>query len=323
MASNAPRGCIERYVMPRNPALPDVSLREVVYSPPLFRNAKGQVTGDAVPLYRGDAPKVAAMVSPGTLYEFRLGWLYVVQGPNSPAEWMFSAAKEAAMFAAPGVGELAGPFSEIVTEVTRKVIEEIPTNRSEREQSLKGASGDVAAELEKRGAVCAAGVDLVEIAYYVDAPGFLSSKEVHRCVMTYERRDGQRTIYTLAWRGANGQRNVNAIMTDMITARRDGEFDQLVYRVASEYLDVYAIARAKVEEYQTRFGDQAEAHRAELVADLDAAYKAELDRAGYSEQRAAATALERLAPLIPHYEKVPLLNEAVGALRKIAADEPR
>jgi hypothetical protein len=322
MPDTAAWGSVTKYVMPRNPMIPEMSLHEIVSSEPLMRNANGQVVGDPVPVYRGNSPKlsITSMYSPGTMYLFKLGWLYVTQGPSSPSEWMFGAAKEAALMTAPGIGELAGPFSELVTEITRKLMEEVHTSRAEGHKgALKGKTNDVASELQRRGALFLPGVNLVEIEYFLDPPKLFSKKEWHRCVMTYEKRDGKRTSYTVGWRGPIGKLNVGATMNDMMAARRDGEFGQLMTLVVSEHVDLDAIAKSKLEEYRKRFGDALGEHWAEFEADLNATCEAELARVGLTRQRAASIALERLEPLIPSYETVPVLSEAVRELRGLAS----
>ncbi|MEO7039763.1 MAG: hypothetical protein ABI446_09985 [Gemmatimonadaceae bacterium] len=77
--------------------------------------------------------------------------------------------------------------------------------------------------------------------------------------------------------------------------------------------------RAKVEQHTKRYGDELGAHWRELQADPAATYTAELKGKGISEQGDAEIALERLAPLVPAYERIPVMSESLGVLRGVAA----
>lgn len=103
-----------------------------------------------------------------------------------------------------------------------------------------------------------------------------------------------------------------------LAARRDGEFGQLAYLVMAEHVDFKAIFQAKLEEYKLRYGSELGLHWAPLQSDVGTACAAELKRIGFTEQQGAATALERLAPLIRYYEQVPIVKDGVEAWRAMA-----
>ena len=177
----------------------------------------------------------------------------------------------------------------------------------------------MASELERRGALYLPGVDLVELEHHLDPPTLLQRKIRHRWVLTFERRDGTRTSYTLAWRlPKDAKTDVTGMTAGMLAARRDGEFDQLAHLAMAEHVDFKAIFQSKLNEYRQRYGNELGLHWAELQADVGSACASELERIGFTEQKGAAIALERLAPLIPAYEQVPVLPDAVDALRATA-----
>ncbi len=65
-----------------------------------------------------------------------------------------------------------------------------------------------------------------------------------------------------------------------------------------------------------RFGSQADDPAIPHISLRDVVYSGPRFT---DDKGTAAVVVERLAPLIPHYEKVPILNEAVAEMRAVAS----
>lgn len=301
---------VEKYVVPRNPAVPDASLLDVIGSEPIVKDNAGKVVGEHMPVFRGREIKMTLsnMLSPGYLYAFQVGWIYVPDRKRTDAEWLFEGAKEAAMMVVPGIADATGGFSRITEEIARGLIEKVPTSRRERaDESAKKSLDEVAADLEKRDTLCCAGADLVEIEHVLYPGGFLT-KDDHRCVMTYERRSGERSTYALRFRGPSSNDAAPGFLKIMLKARSAADFGWVISTVQGEQVDANAIWQTQLDEYKQRYGDDLPAHASELRDAFNSAINAELERKGLTNQRVAEIALGRLGPMIPYYDAVPVLK---------------
>ncbi len=322
MQNNVTSQPVEKYAVPRNNGIEETSLAEVLASDPLAKDKDGTIEGSRMPLFDGGGapnPK-SALLRPGLMFSFKLGWLYVFDERQTEAQWLFQAAKMAALFVLPTVAESTGEMSHLVEEIGNKLLLG-ETGESGSGQKSEGAGVSWNAYLKmlnERGVVFLPGVNLVGAEHQVDPPK-LFSRERHRLIMTYERPDGEQKIYSMSFDSPHARQIVTGMIAMLFEARWWGEFSYLTDKVKLEQIDdIEAIGDAVAKEYRARYGDKVADHISDIYADYQKACDAELERKGFTSSKAGQVMLERLAPMVPYYEQVPALKQGLSALRGMA-----
>jgi hypothetical protein len=305
-----------KYTIPRNRQIPDLTFAEVLGSGALAKDKARSPEGDAVFAYRGNNPRLpkSDFISFGKVFPFKFGLIFI---PDPP----------------PRFGDY---LAETISATTTLLIGVLPkmaldalaqTPGGGHQSGISTAKGlaakpgtDVIAKLEKQGALCLPGVEIVEVEHQLDPGGFLRKKS-HHTVLTYERVDGQRATYSFATFSPTAERQVAATIECVLKSRAAGEFDYLAGAVRAEQLDAEPIWASHLEQYRSRYGDDWAKHIDELSADVKKVADAELERKGFTTERGMAEILKRIGPLIPYYRQVPQLRDLVTGLEQGARGE--
>jgi hypothetical protein len=315
MASSA--RSVGKYALPRNASIPDMGLGEVLASEPLLQKLNGVAEGVAIPLFRGADPGLSmrAMLRPGQLFKFKIGWLYVQEAQLTDAQRYFEAARIAGKTAVSALADQAGLFKDVIEGIGDRLLEARP---SEAPIETAEAYLDM---LRKRGTVVMAGVNLVEVDHQVDPAGLLFGVR-HRLIVTYERPTGERATYSLRLKGASAGAAVDIVVQQSLETRWWGELTYLLAKVRHDRVDVESVAERLKADYLRRYGGDIGRHLNELFADYQKACDAELERQGFGQRELSAAILVELAPMIPYLEPIPALAAQLTALRALADTSP-
>lgn len=326
MQNNAAFNVIAKYAVPRNKDIPTASLAEVLTSEPLVKNQDGTVAGSPLRLFEGRAAPLpmSALLRAGKLFAFKLGWLYVPDERQSEARGLVEAARAAALLVLPAVAEATGSFSKFVEEIGKELLAaDANENGNAQKSSGTGINRDAYLKmLNDRGTVCLPGVDLVEVEHQV-VPRKWLAKEGHRLIMTYEQPGGEHKTYSMIYDSPHAQQIATGQIAWLLESRWLGEFSYLLQQVKLEQIGgseaIEAIGAAVAQEYKAKYGDKVADHFSEVNDAFQNACDAELKRKGGTLSQAGESILGRLAPMIPYYEQVPVLNQGLSALRGMAA----
>jgi hypothetical protein len=175
-------------------------------------------------------------------------------------------------------------------------------------------------DLVNKGALYLPGVQIVEIEHQM-IPTTILRRKIYRALLTYERLDGQRASYTIVSWGPPGPALFAAFSTVVLASRGRGEFAHLVSTIKTEQTDAELVWASYIEQYKARYGEDWRNHIGELITGVNQVVNERLQQKGFTEQRIAAEVLERLAPLIPHYQQVPELKEWVRITEQMAGNQ--
>jgi hypothetical protein len=325
MAKTEPR-TEKKYSIPRNTAVPDTPLVEIIASGALFKSPTGSAQGIAVPLFRAP-PGVPtfSMDKRGVLYYFQRGVFFSYDGNRSGTSLALEAASiGASFFILPGVAELAGWGSKLVEKGGEMAIDTLKETGRERKRQARTTVGDQIKTLEALGVVVLPGVNIVEVEYQSEPGGFLS-REQHRMILTYQGLDGASMRYQLgaSMKGDKSERITTSITTQIhrsLTERMWGEVGYFTQKVRAEFAGDFAATQAEMQaDFEKRFGEGSAVTNPKFAEEVDAAYNAEVERKGFTPVKCAERMLELFSPVAESYEGVPALGVIMPNLRAVAA----
>ncbi len=302
-----------KYIIPRNKLVPDLSFEDVLRSGSILKDRDGRPLTQHIFVYRGTDPRLptSALVPVGRMFFFVLGLIYVPDKALSLLDYVAEPFKAAQTLTSGGLTDLV--FGNI-PEPLKTLLEKAVEHALSPEKELKAITAGVS-ELTKMDALYLPGVQIVEIDHLMIPRGFLRA-ERHHVLLTYERQDGGRATYTLAFFGAQAETMFDSMSSVVLTARWRAEFAHLVQMVKEEQIDTGPLWTAATEKYQARYGGDWNKHIDELVAEVNKVFYDALDRKGFTQARGLAEVLKRIGPLVPHYRQVPELRDWVRALEE-------
>jgi hypothetical protein len=300
-----------KYIIPRNRQIPDPTFEDVLSSGALAKDKTGSPEGDAVFAYRGNNPRLpkSDFISFGKVFPFKFGMIFIPDPPPRFGDYLAETISATTTL-------LIGALPKMALDALAQTPGASPQSAisTAKGRAAKPGSG-VIAKLEKQGALCLPGVEIVELEHQLDPGGFLRKKS-HHSTLTYERVDGQRATYSFATFSPKAERLVDATIECVLKSRAVGEFDYLAGAVKAEQIDAEPIWASHIEQYKSRYGNAWAKHIDELSADVKKVADAELERIGFTTERAMTEILKRIGSLIPYYRQVPHLRDLVNGIEE-------